>query len=163
AFRGPRPGKPDAPEPDEDAELRAQIMATLADAAKALGLDSETIFNWDAAAAMAKCSSAADYRSICAGEHTTGEPDDANHWALPHHSAPGAGPDKGGVIAALGRWNQTDNLKNKEAALSHLKAHASSLGLPSGDSSDNLPSGIQAWTEATEEEAAAFLRLLKGA
>jgi len=114
------------------------------------------IWSWDAGAAMAKCNSASDYRSICAGEKTVGDPDQAQHWALPHHSAPGAGPDKGGVIAALGRWNQTQQLKNKQAALSHLKAHASSLGLPSGDGntaertfiSDLTDEEIQQWTEA---------------
>jgi ATP-dependent Clp endopeptidase proteolytic subunit ClpP len=100
-------------------------------------LDQE-IRNWNAAAAMAKCHSASDFRSICAGEHTTGEPDTQAHWALPHHNSPGAGPDKGGVVAALGRWNQTENLKNKQGALSHLKAHARSLGLPSGDEDNRL-------------------------
>jgi len=40
---------------------------------------------WDANRAMGQCSSAADYRSICAGERTVGEPDQRQHWALPHH------------------------------------------------------------------------------
>jgi ATP-dependent protease ClpP protease subunit len=92
-----------------------------------------TLINWDAAAAFAKCNSASDYRSICAGEHTGGDPNSAAHWALPHHNSPGAGPDRGGVVAALGRLNQTDNLKSKSAAASHLHGHARALGLPSGD------------------------------
>lgn len=97
----------------------------------------DRIFNWNAAAALAKCHSASDFRSVCAGERSDGDPDTKEHWALPHHASPGAGPDRGGVIAALGRWNQTEGLKNKDAALSHLKAHAKSLGLPAGDDAED--------------------------
>jgi ATP-dependent protease ClpP protease subunit len=121
------------------------------------------IWFWDAAAALAKCHSASDFRSICAGEHTSGEPDSSSHWALPHHNGPGSGPDKGGVVAALGRWNQTQDLKNKDAALSHLKAHARALGLPSGDddsgkSSDH--SENEFWSELSDDQ---ILNALKGA
>jgi phage head maturation protease len=75
---------------------------------------------WDGAAAMRSCSSAADYRSICAGEKTIGEPDQAQHWALPHHNTPGAPANPDGVAAARGRLSQTQNLKSKEAARTHL-------------------------------------------
>jgi ATP-dependent protease ClpP protease subunit len=115
-----------------------------------------SVLNWDAAAALAKCKSASDYRLICAGEHTKGEPDSSSHWALPHHNSPGAGPDKGGVVAALGRWNQTQDLKNKQAALAHLKAHARALGLPSGDDLDPT-------TVYSEADAEQFINALKGA
>lgn len=117
--------------------------------------DFTELFDWDAAAALAKCSSASDYRSICAGERSSGDPATQAHWALPHHSSPGAGPDKGGVSAALGRWNQTEGLKNKEAALSHLKAHARSLGLPSGD---NL-GDIEVWND---QDITQMINALKG-
>jgi ATP-dependent protease ClpP protease subunit len=120
----------------------------------------DKILNWDAAAALAKCSSASDFRSICAGEHTSGEPDTAAHWALPHHASPGAGPDKGGVIAALGRWNQTQDLKNKDAALAHLKAHASSLGLPSGDG-DGKSDGASNALELSDDDLARFAASLR--
>jgi ATP-dependent protease ClpP protease subunit len=93
--------------------------------------------NWDGSAAMKACKTAADYRAVCAGERSAGDPDSSAHWALPHHTSPGSGPDKGGVSAALGRWNQTDGLKNKDAALAHLRAHARTLGLPSGDGGDD--------------------------
>lgn len=119
------------------------------------------VYDWDAAAAMAKCKTASDYRSICAGEKSSGDPDTQAHWALPHHNSPGAGPDKGGVVAALGRWNQTQGLKNKDAALSHLKAHARSLGLPSGDDDSNQ--FTNPWLDPTPEEMEHFLAALKGA
>jgi ATP-dependent protease ClpP protease subunit len=113
-----------------------------------------TILNWNASAALSKCKTAADFRSVCAGEHTSGDPDTAAHWALPHHNSPGAGPDKGGVVAALGRWNQTEGLKNKAAALTHLKAHAKTLGLPSGDDHTQL----ETYSEA---DAALLINALK--
>lgn len=115
------------------------------------------MLNWDASAALAKCHSASDYRSICAGEKSTGEPDTQSHWALPHHNSPGSGPDKGGVVAALGRWNQTEDLKNKQAALSHLKAHARALGLPSGDS-DHADAELY-----DDEDVQLFINALRGA
>jgi len=122
-----------------------------------LNSNATQVLNWDAAAALAKCKSASDFRSICAGEHTKGSPDSAAHWALPHHNSPGGGPDKGGVVAALGRWNQTQDLKNKQAALSHLRGHAKTLGLPSGDSDHD---GTDIYSEA---DAKQFIDALKGA
>lgn len=121
------------------------------------------MFSWDAAAALAKCHSAGDFRKVCAGEKSAGEPDTQAHWALPHHSAPGSGPDKGGVVAALGRINQTDGLENKDAALSHLKAHASELGLPSGSNKITDPPVSNGWSEPTDEEMDSILNALKGA
>jgi ATP-dependent protease ClpP protease subunit len=120
--------------------------------------------NWDASAAMAACHSPGDYRKVCAGEKSEGDPDTQAHWALPHHAGPDSGPDKGGVVAALGRINQTQDLKNKDAALAHLKAHASALGLPSGDGNAATdPPVIDGWKEPTEEEVTLFLESLKGA
>jgi ATP-dependent protease ClpP protease subunit len=160
AFRGPQTPQPpaDPAPPTDPAEpvLSGMVEVKITDS------DGHTlIFNWDASSAMSSCHSASDYRSICAGEKTVGEPDQAQHWALPHHTSPGAGPDKGGVIAALGRWNQTQDLKNKDGALSHLKAHASALGLPSGDDSSNQLQNV--WLEPTEEEMTSFLAALRGA
>jgi hypothetical protein len=77
---------------------------------------------WDGNKAMGQCSSAADYRTICAGERSVGEPDQRQHWALPHHYL-GKGPNADGVRAALGRVSQTDNLSNEAAAQAHLDAH----------------------------------------
>jgi ATP-dependent protease ClpP protease subunit len=118
---------------------------------------SPSMLNWDASAALAKCHSASDFRSICAGEKSSGAPDTQAHWALPHHNSPGSGPDKGGVVAALGRWNQTEGLKNKQAALSHLKAHARALGLPSGDD-DRSTSELY-----DDEDVQSFINALRGA
>jgi len=72
---------------------------------------------------MSACETAADFRAICAGERTVGEPDQRQHWALPHHKQPGAGPNAAGVRNALSRLPQTQGLKNREAAESHLEAH----------------------------------------
>jgi len=79
---------------------------------------------WDGNAAMSACSSASDYRSICAGEHTAGSPDERQHWALPHHSSPGAAPNRAGVNNALSRLPGTQDLANRSAAEKHLQAHA---------------------------------------
>src|SRR6266568_744854 len=79
---------------------------------------------WDGNAAMSSCSSASDYRSICAGEHSAGSPDERQHWALPHHKSPGAQPNRAGVNDALSRLPQTQDLTNRSAAEAHLQAHA---------------------------------------
>jgi len=150
----------DSDQPDDDSTnyqgTQAQLLLVMLDDADL----AKSVFAWDAAAAMGKCKTASDFRSICAGEHSKGEPDTAAHWALPHHNSPGAGPDKGGVVAALGRWNQTQDLKNKDAALSHLKAHARALGLPSGDS--DKPSGHLQEGEWSDEDVQQFIKALRG-
>jgi signal peptide peptidase SppA len=74
---------------------------------------------WDANRAMGQCSSAADYRSICAGERNVGEPDERQHWALPHHYL-GREANARGVQAARGRFDQTEGLANAEAARRHI-------------------------------------------
>lgn len=93
---------------------------------------------WDGNAAMSACSSAADYRSICAGEHSHGSPDERAHWALPHHKSPGAAPNRAGVNNALSRLPQTQDLANRQAAESHLQAHARLWSGDSGSSQDNF-------------------------
>lgn len=74
---------------------------------------------WDANKAMGACSSAADYRSICAGEVSAGEPDQRQHWKLPHHYL-GQPANAAGVRAARGRFSQTEGLTNREKARTHL-------------------------------------------
>jgi signal peptide peptidase SppA len=116
----PSEATPPAPDPetayDEDdlelvaLEQQAGISAVVDESA------------WDGNKAMGQCSSAADYRTICAGERSVGEPDQRQHWALPHHYL-GKGPNADGVRAALGRVSQTDNLSNEAAAQAHLDAH----------------------------------------
>jgi ATP-dependent protease ClpP protease subunit len=124
-----------------------------------LDLEYDQVLNWDASAAYAKCHSNGDFSSI-AFRKAEGEPDAASGYGLPHHATPHGPPDKGGVIAALGRWNQTRGLKNKQAALSHLKEHARALGLPSGDDRD--PGKL--WDLGdSEEDVQRFMKALKGA
>lgn len=77
---------------------------------------------WDGNRAMGMCSTAGEYRSICAGEHGVGTPDQRQHWALPHHYL-GRGPNADGVRAAQSRLPQTQDLVNREAAQRHLDAH----------------------------------------
>jgi len=104
---------------------------------------------WDGPAAMSWASSQdnpeAAFRAICAGEKTTGEPDTQAHWALPHHKQSGKPPNRAGVTAALGRLNQTDDLKSKSAAQAHLDAHKAAMGGSddtAGDSAEPDLSGI---------------------
>jgi len=94
-------------------------------ALKSLDIEDKAVDNspWDGNAAMGTCNSAADYRSICAGEHTYGEPDQRQHWALPHHARPGAPPNAAGVRNSLSRLPQTQQLANPGAARAHLEAH----------------------------------------
>jgi hypothetical protein len=77
---------------------------------------------WDGNRAMGQCSSASDYRSICAGVRSVGDPDERQHWALPHHYL-GKGPNASGVRNALSRLPQTQGLSNKSGAQSHLNGH----------------------------------------
>ena len=83
-----------------------------------------TEYRWDGPAAMRTCSTAADFRRIAFELRNDSDPDTAAHWALPHHPRPGAGPDAGGVAAALGRLNQTGpTVMSKESIRNHLEAH----------------------------------------
>ncbi len=77
---------------------------------------------WDGNRAFGQCSTAADYRSICAGERSVGDPDERQHWALPHHYLD-RGPNAAGVRAALARFGQTEGLTNGPAARRHLESH----------------------------------------
>ena len=78
--------------------------------------------NWDGAAAMKTCKTAADYKSICAGQRA-GDTSLQKTWALPHHKRPGAAPNAAGTKNALSRLPQTQGLINKAAAQKHLDAH----------------------------------------
>jgi HK97 family phage prohead protease len=86
--------------------------------------------SWDGAAAMRSCSSAADFRKIAFERANDSDPDTAAHWALPHHSSPGAEANPAGVAAALGALHGgrggAPDLKSKGAAESHLNAHSGS-------------------------------------
>jgi hypothetical protein len=82
---------------------------------------------WDGSAAMASANTASEYRAICAGERSVGDPDERQHWALPHHKSAGAPPNANGVRNALARLSQTEGLKNKQAAQAHLERHMASV------------------------------------
>jgi len=83
---------------------------------------------WNGDAAMRSCHSAADFRKIAFERANDSDPDTAAHWALPHHSSPGAEANPAGVAAALaalhGARGGAPDLKNKAAAESHLQAHS---------------------------------------
>jgi ATP-dependent protease ClpP protease subunit len=95
--------------------------------------------DWDGPAAMSRAGNSdnpeAAFRAICAGEKTVGEPDQRQHWALPHHKNKGDPPNRHGVNNAMSRLDSTQDLKNKAAAEAHLKAHQSAMGGGSSDSS----------------------------
>lgn len=136
-------------------EDQARMLCNILD----IEYNADLALNWDAAAAYAKCHSPGDFASI-AFRKSDGESDAASGYGLPHHATPHGPPDKGGVVAALGRWNQTQGLKNKQAALSHLKGHAKALGLPSGDDKDLE----KVWDLGdSEEDVQRFIDALKGA
>lgn len=82
---------------------------------------------WDGNAAMSACKTASDYRAICAGEHTYGDPGERQHWALPHHKQPGAPPNADGVRNSLSRLPQAEQLANRQAAKAHLDAHMKAI------------------------------------
>lgn len=105
---------------------------------------------WDGNRAMGMCNSAADYRSICAAEHTIGEPDQRQHWALPHHYL-GRGPNADGVRAALSRVPQTQNITDEQRsrAQSHLEAHMREINPDAAKTAE--PEGLVTLTLAEYE------------
>jgi signal peptide peptidase SppA len=96
---------------------------------------------WDGNRAMGQCETASDYRSICAGEKTVGEPDERQHWALPHHYL-GKGPNAAGTRNALSRLPQTQNLKNREGAQRHLDAHMREINPESSAETDDIATAV---------------------
>jgi ATP-dependent protease ClpP protease subunit len=116
---------------------------------------------WDGSAALKGCHSAADFRRVCAGERSDGEPDERSHWALPHHKHPGSPANRHGVEAALGALNGSrgatmSDLKNRDAAEAHLKAHQRAWASES-EASDAADTAIY-----SEADAAALVASLKG-
>ncbi|HEY6012655.1 MAG TPA: phage major capsid protein, partial [Candidatus Limnocylindrales bacterium] len=85
---------------------------------------------WDGAAVMsagaASDDPAAFYRAVCAGRRE-GDPALQSSWALPHHTAPGEGPNAAGCRNAMSRFPQTEGLTNEAAARSHLEAHMAEI------------------------------------
>lgn len=149
---GSNGGGPDSEYNEEQARMLCQL----------LDVDFSLVLNWDAAAAYAKCKTAGDFKSIAFEKSNDSDPASSAHYGLPHHATPHGPPDKGGVIAALGRANQVEDLKSKDAALAHLKAHARALGLPSGDDDGNQ-TGLTVWDELSDEDWQHITEALKGA
>lgn len=110
---------------------------------------------WDGNRAMGQCSSAAEYRQICAGEHNVGTPDQRQHWALPHHYL-GKGPNSNGVRNALSRLPQTQNLSNHDAAQRHLDAHMNEIN--PGEKAQDLAPEVEEELSALQDELS-FLQL----
>lgn len=79
---------------------------------------------WDAAKAMHAGTVADDpasfFKAICAGRRA-GDPTSQGSYALPYRYSPSSAPNKAGVAAALGRFEQTQGLTNKEEARSKLE------------------------------------------
>jgi hypothetical protein len=94
--------------------------------------------SWDGNAAMSACTTAADYRAICAGRRA-GPADERGSWALPHHKRPGAPPNAAGVRNSLSRLPQTQGLTNREAARRHLEAHMRAIQAQQGGGRSNEP------------------------
>jgi hypothetical protein len=149
-----------------EVELETSIVA----AAKARAL----AMKWDGSAAMSSAKNAADFRKIAFERNNDSDPDTAAHWALPHHSSPGAAADKTGVAAALAALNGArggaPDLKNKSAAQSHLEAHQSSFGSEKAEEAEVAQTGeahvdvvvdhiVINEKEMTVNEAREFLKL----
>lgn len=77
---------------------------------------------WDAERAMLECQTESDYRSVCAGVRSTGEPDKPNHWSLAHHYR-GKPANAAGVRHALSLVSTAVGITNREEAQMHLDAH----------------------------------------
>jgi len=127
---------PGTPEYEAGTEAFMRAIADMTDEDMLGAVDNSS---WDGNRAMGQCSTAADYRSICAGEHSVGTPDERQHWALPHHYL-GRGPNAAGVRAALSRLPQTENLKNRDAAQAHLDRHMAEIS----PASESVPSPLDA-------------------
>ena len=93
---------------------------------------------WNGDAAMEMASNADDpaaaYKAICAGTrlNVDAEPDEADHWALPHHNEPDGPPVVQGVGAAIGslngsRDNRVEDLSNEAEARTHLEGHQANI------------------------------------
>jgi ATP-dependent Clp endopeptidase proteolytic subunit ClpP len=109
---------------------------------------------WDGPAAMQEAlhgdNPEAAFRSICAGETTLGQPDEAQHWALPHHKHQGGPPSRKGVSSALGYFDRTQHLSNPSAAKAHLEAHEKAMGADTGseESQDHVADELAAMADA---------------
>jgi HK97 family phage prohead protease len=99
---------------------------------------------WDGNRAMTQASTATEYRQICAGERSEGEPDERAHWALPHHYV-GRDANTAGVRNALARLPQTQGLKNREAAQGHLERHLASARTEAASADAVVTSAIEAF------------------
>jgi HK97 family phage prohead protease len=86
--------------------------------------------SWDGNAAMTAASNsdnpASAFASICAGRRA-GPAGERQTWALPHHKAPGDPPNAAGVRNCMARFDQTQGLTNRSAAMAHLESHMSMI------------------------------------
>jgi phage head maturation protease len=132
---------------EEKAKAHMQALYASEDVEGRASVDTSA---WDGNAAMSSAKTAADYRAICAGEHTEGEPDERRHWALPHHTRPGAPPNAAGVRNALSRFPQTQGLKDAGAARRHLEAHMASIRAESENRAPELRAPVESRAAAVE-------------
>jgi signal peptide peptidase SppA len=125
------------PVPDPDPEVRAEepeeeVPAVVVTAqARPIGAAVDNSA-WDGNRAMGQCHSASDFEKI-AFARTTGDSGQRQHYALPHHylgSWPS--PNRRGVAAALGRYDQTEGLANRRSVSTHLESHRAEIERQSG-------------------------------
>lgn len=113
---------------------------------------------WDGNAAMGRCSSAADYRSICAAFESGGDLSQRQSWHLPHHANPNGPANINGVRNALSRAPQTTSIspEDRAGATTHLRAHLNDYNKRQGNNA------IEGFDELTTEEALAAMTELLG-
>lgn len=102
-----------------DETRQEQLDAALAEFKSGSGAATDDT-PWDAGAVMSGDHDAAYYRAVSGIEKTTGEPDQSQHWALPHHKRPGAPANAAAIRNARARFGSTENLKNAGAARRHI-------------------------------------------
>jgi hypothetical protein len=125
---------------------------------------------WDGNAAMGRCSSAADYRSICAAFENGADLSQRQAWHLPHHANPNGPANINGVRNALARAPQTTSISaaDRAGATNHLRAHLNDYNRRQGNDAiegldtmtleDALAAMDEAWgpAELVEADAETF-------
>jgi hypothetical protein len=112
---------------------------------------------WDGNAAMGRCSSAADYRSVCAWFESGADLSQRQSWKFPHHANPGGPANIAGVRNGLSRLPQADiPAGDRSGVEAHLRAHLNDFNRRQGA---NAVEGFDALS--TEDALAALDTLLE--
>lgn len=116
--------------------------------------DSQEVESW----CLAQDDPAAAFRAVSGIAKTVGEPDEAQHWALPHHRRPGRPANAAAIRNARARFDQTQDLVNREAARRHIfETHR----LPTEVAESSAETGTEAEGPLSPDTRARMLRLAR--